>query len=237
MSSGDLDLLRERRTQLGLPEPDRGDPLVPLLQGSLVGGALVGLVLLAAGLLVLFNRSGSAELERLAPVQARSDQLQARVRAERNQRQTLEKASADLARALVAVRSGSALMEDLRRVAPQGVQFTDARVEGTMLRLKGQAADPRAFVRINALQLELQRSPLFDPGKVALVKASREASKADAQGQKGVAGPGAVEPVTFELTAAFREAGDADDLATLKRLGAEGMALRLQSLQRAGVLQ
>jgi type IV pilus assembly protein PilN len=234
MSSSDFDLLRERRTQLGLPEPDRHDPLVPLLQGSLVGGTLVGLVLLAAGVTVLLNRSHSAELERLAPVQARTDQLQARVRTERKQRQTLEKSSGDLARALVAVRSGSALMEGLRRAAPQGVQFLDARVEGGMLRIKGQASDPRAFVRINALLLELQRSPLFDPGKVALVKASREAPKAGAQAQKGAAVE--VEPVIFELTAGFRQAGDGDDLATLKQLGADGMAMRLQRLQQAGVL-
>ncbi|MEB3308231.1 MAG: PilN domain-containing protein [Cyanobacteriota bacterium] len=244
MSLSDLDLLRERRAQLGLPEPDRGDPLLPLLQGSLVGGTVLGLVLLAAGGMVLFNRSHSDQLERLASMQAASDQLRERLQADRKQRQTVQRSTGALARALVAVRSGSVLMEELRRAAPQGVQFRDARVDGGTLQIKGQAADPRAFVRINALQLELQRSPLFDPGRVVLLKASREprqlatGAQPDDPGnvRPGVPEPVVVEPVVFELRAAFRPAEQGDDLATLKQLGAEGMALRLQRLQRAGVL-
>lgn len=233
MTVSDLDLLRERRAQLGLPEPDTSDPLVPLLKGAVLGGALVGLALLASGVMVLLNRSTAAEVERLTPVQGRFDALQARIKAERSQRLAIEKASTDLAQALVAVRSGSALMEDLRRRAPQGVQFTEARVEGDQLRIKGLSSDPGAFARINALQLDLQRSPLFDPKRVQMIKASRDESKT--QPQPGV--PVVVAPVQFELTAGFRPQGGSSDLATLRALGADGMATRLQNLQRAGVVR
>ncbi len=233
MTLSDLDLLRERRAQLGLPEPDTSDPLVPLLKGAVLGGALVGVSLIAAGLMVLLNRSTAAEVERLTPVQGRFDALQAQIKAERSQRLSIEKASTDLAQALVAVRSGSALMEDLRRRAPQGVQFTETRVEGDQLRIKGLAADPGAFARINALQLELQRSPLLDPKKVQLIKANREEPKT--QAQPGT--PAVVAPVLFELTAGFRSQGGGRDQATLRLLGADGMASRLQKLQQAGVLR
>lgn len=233
MTVSDLDLLRERRAQLGLPEPDTSDPLVPLLKGAVLGGALVGLALLGSGLLMLLNRSTAAEVERLTPVQGRFDALQAQIKAQRSQRLAIEKASTDLAQALVAVRSGSALMEDLRRRAPQGVQLTEARVEGDVLRLKGLAADPGAFARINALHLDLERSPLFDPKKVVLVKANREESKN--QPQPGA--PVVVAPVQFELTAGFRPLGGRADLATLRSLGADGMASRLQKLQAAGVIR
>jgi len=228
-----LDLLRERRTLRGLPEPDASDPFVPLLQGSLVGGSLVVMVLLASGLLALLSGSSTAELQRLTPLQERVAALQARITAERNRRLAIEKASDALAQALVAVRSGSALMEDLRRRAPQGVQFREARVERDQLRLKGLAADPGAFARINALQLGLQRSPLLDPARVTLIKAGRETTKAQPPpGAAAMAGP-----VVFELTARFRPAAGAADLATLRLLGAEGMAARLQTLQRAGLLR
>ena len=233
MTVSDLDLLRERRAQLGLPEPDTSDPLVPLLKGAVLGGALVGLALLASGVMVLLNRSTAAEVERLTPVQGRFDALQARIKAERSQRLAIEKASLDLAQALVAVRSGSALMEDLRRRAPQGVQFTEARVEGDQLRIKGLSSDPGAFARINALQLDLQRSPLFDPKRVQLIKANREEPKN--QPQSGVVAP--IPPVLFELTAGFRPLGGGGDLATLRVLGADGMATRLQKLQREGLLR
>lgn len=233
MTVSDLDLLRERRSQLGLPEPDTSDPLVPLLKGAVLGGALVGVALLASGLMMLLNRSTAAEVERLTPVQGQFDALQAQIKAQRSQRLAIEKASTDLAQALVAVRSGSALMEDLRRRAPQGVQLTEARVEGDQLRLKGLASDPGAFARINALQLDLQRSPLFDPRKVVLVKANREEPKN--QSQPGA--PVTVAPVLFEMTVGFRPQAGSGDQATLRALGAGGMATRLQKLQRAGVLR
>ena len=235
MTVSDLDLLRERRAQLGLPEPDTSDPLVPLLKGAVLGGALVGLALLASGVMVLLNRSMAAEVERLTPVQGRFDALQARIKAERSQRLAIEKASTDLAQALVAVRSGSALMEDLRRRVPQGVQFTEARVEGDQLRIKGLSADPGAFVRINALELDLRRSPLFIANNVELIKANRFESKNEEELKKKVAIFGMV-PVEFELVAGFRPRGSAQDLVTLKALGADGMAQRLQMLQREGVL-
>jgi type IV pilus assembly protein PilN len=240
-TASNLDLLRDRRDQLGLPEPDAGDPLRPLLLGAALGGALVGVVLLAAAGLALLNRSSAAELQRLTPVQGRVEALQARIKEERSRRVASEKTSRNLAQALVAVRSGSALLEDLRRRAPSGVQFSETRVERDQLRLKGLAADPDAFARINALQLALMRSPLLEPGRVVLIKASREAGTS----QTGPAAPSdsassasAVPgPVLFELTARFRPAGGGADLATLRSLGADGMAARLQTLLRAGVLR
>ena len=66
MTGSHLDLLRERRAQLGLPEPDTSDPLVPLLKGAVLGGALVGVALLVSGSMLALNRSTLAELERRA---------------------------------------------------------------------------------------------------------------------------------------------------------------------------
>ena len=233
MTAGDLDLLRERRALLGIPEPDTSPPLVPLLKGAVLGGALVGAALVASGLMALLNRSTTAEVERLAPVQGRLEALQAQIKAERSQRLAIEKASTDLAQALVAVRSGSALMEDLRRRAPQGVQFTEARVEAEQLRLKGMASAPDAFARINALQLTLARSPLLNPKTVRLIKANRDELKtAPPPGS-----PVVIPPVLFELTAGFKPRADGADLATLRMLGANGMAMRLQKLQREGLLR
>lgn len=236
MAPGDLDLLRERRAQLGIPEPDTSDPLVPLLKGAVLGGAMVGLALVASGVMVLLNRSTAAEVERLSPVQGRFDALQGQIKQERNQRSAIEKVNTDLAAALVAVRSGSALMEDLRRRAPEGVQLTDARVQGEQLRIKGLAADPGAFARINSLQLNLEKSPLFEPQNVQLIRANRFEPKGDDEAKKKIAIFGGL-PVEFELLASFRPRGTKQDLATLITLGAEGMAKRLQMLQREGVLR
>ena len=109
------------------------------------------------------------------------------------------------------------------------------KVEPALLHLKGRATDPQAFARINALQLALQASPLFQPQGVQLVKANRDEAPAGAVPAAG-AGARGRQPVVFELTAAFADRPALLDGDQLRALGADGMAQRLLLLQRAGVL-
>jgi hypothetical protein len=68
---------------------------------------------------------------------------------------------------------------------------------------------------------------MFQPDSIKVLKVSREA------GTAGVA-PG---QVSFELSSSFRSLDPRAQLKQLQRLGATGMARRLEILQAAGVLQ
>lgn len=224
--AGPSDLLRERRRELGLQAPLTVATRALLMRGTVLGLGLLAVVL-GVWLGLLWRRQVlSTELERLAPVQRQSDRLQAELTQERMSRTRLEKGNKELAEGLVAVRSGSALLEALSRVTPQGVQLTSAQVQGELLMLKGKAADPQAFRRINALVLKLQRLPLFDAAQVELKKASRDTIDTKLQRP----------PVQFEISAGFRARESAADLRDLQALGAEGMARRLLYLQREALL-
>jgi len=230
-----MDLLQETRGDQAGPAALAADWQPPLRRGAAIGAALVAAMGLVAGGLAVIQVANQAEIDRLLPVQALADGLQARLQGERRRLRLLQRGNQALADGLVAVRSGSALLEDLRRRTPAGAQFTEVKVEPALLRLKGRATDPQAFARINALQLALQTSPLFQPQGVLLVKANREEAPA---GAGTAAGPGAAwrQPVVFELTAAFAERPALLDGEQLRALGADGMAQRLLLLQRAGVL-
>ena len=234
-SPGGLDLLQETRDDQGTHAAPAADWRPPLRRGAALGAVLVAVMALVAGGLAALQVSNQAEIQRLLPVQAMADGLQARLQRQRRQLRLLERGNQALADGLVAVRSGSALLEDLRRRSPAGIQFTELKVEPSVLHLKGRATDPQAFARINALQLELQASPLFQPQGVTLVKANRDDAPA---GAAAGAGPGSRgrEPVVFELSAAFADRPALLDGAQLRALGAEGMAQRLRLLQQAGVL-
>lgn len=224
-----LDLLRERREELGIPELPPTDTRALLLRGLAIGGAILGIVLLGCLALRWRQQLLATERERLAPVQAQSELLQKQLAKERADRLELEKSNRSLAEALVAVRSGSALLQGLVEVTPAGVQLSESKVQGEELLLKGLSSDPLAFRRINALVLELQAIPLFDPAKVVLKKASRQ-EKNDASGA------GLPPQVEFELSAGFRPRQSATDLKALQQLRADGMAKRLQYLQKEGLL-
>lgn len=232
MITDQIDLLKERRELLGEEQPATTNPRRQLIWGTLLASALVGVAGGCWGVVAWLERSTSTELERLTPVQSRHEDLQRQIDSESKKRLALEKTNGDLAQALVAVRSGSALMEDLRRRTPRGLQYGELVQEANQLRLKGQANDPGAFARINALQLRLQDSPLFAASQVSLIQARRDKPK-EAKLPAATAGS---EPVQFELTAGFSKSGINGDLSYLRSLGATGMAQRLQMLQRQGVL-
>ena len=227
-----MDLLQETRgDQPGQAAP-AADWRPPLRRGAAIGAALVAAMGLVAGGLVAIQVGNQAEIDRLLPLQALADGLQARLQGDRRRLRLLQRGNQALADGLVAVRSGSALLEDVRRRTPVGVQLTEVKVDPALLQLKGRANDPQAFARINALQLALQASPLFQPQGVQLAKASRdEGPSASGAG----AGARSRQPVLFELTAAFADRPALLDGEQLRALGADGMAQRLLLLQRAGV--
>jgi type IV pilus assembly protein PilN len=228
-----LDLLRERRREIGL------DTMSALLgcrrrlvrQGALIGAAVLGGMALVCGALSLRHLAIRDALARLAPLEAEVKALTA----QNGQREAaVARQSAtnrNLAGALTTARTSSALLTELQLRTPVGIRLSSAVVQGPTLVLKGQSIDPQAFRRINALQLELKRSPLLEASGVNLLKSERQAPAAGLPGA-AVAAP----PVSFEINAPFAQLNARRQLEVLRRLGSEGMARRLELLQKEGLL-
>ncbi|MBM5799612.1 MAG: PilN domain-containing protein [Cyanobacteria bacterium K_DeepCast_35m_m2_023] len=233
MTTTPLDLLREKRLEQGLPDPaiEQAVWRRALLQGSLIGALLIVVSVGLTVMLFVRQRMLTAELDRLTLVEAEVKAADSQLMASRSKLKTTKEVNAGLVQGLVNTRSSSALMRDLQRRVPEGVQLTSVEVPpgGGTLNIKGSAIDPLAFARINALQIELARSPLLDPSGVSLRKAVRSAASPADQSPAG--------GVTFELSARFRPPlPPMAELTLLKELGATGKALRLQQLQSGGLL-
>ena len=218
----DGDLLHQRRLERGLPP--QAEPVRParglLLRGTALGGGL--LVAALAGWVWIELRQGQVNqaLQGAQAIAAQVQNLEGQAQQRRRELSLLNRSSEGLAKGLVAVSSGSALLAQLMAITPAGVQLTDVQVKGLELSLKGLASDPEAFRRVNALSLSLARSPLFEPASIKVVKLSRT----DA------------EPVAWQISAKAASLSAAQQLQLLQQLGAEGLVRRLQMLQRAGLL-
>lgn len=229
MSSTPFDLLHQKRQELGLATPAEAAALTrnTLLKGVAVGAVLLGVSLGIAALLAVRSAMQAARLAQLETVEAEVEQFETRLQGERTTLTQLNTANQDLVKGLIGTRSGSALMRDLQLRVPQGIQLTEATEKGGALTLKGTARDPQAFERINALQLDLKRSPLVDPNRVRLVKGSRQLQPTSSTGT-----------VEFELMVGFRpDIPPAAEKAILEELGSDGLARRLAVLEQEGVLQ
>ena len=216
-----LDLLQQRRLELGLPlELQPAPPLLSLvLKGGIAGVALVMLILFT--LLVLQHRQQllQAEVDALHPVERRIGDAKAQLRAMASRRSSLEQQTQSIAEQLVVVRSGSALLEQLRQVTPQGVRLVSLNANPSKLLIKGESQGTDAFERINALDLNLEALPgMLRDGTTVLT------AQADQQGR-----------IAFSLEAKLDPAKKPTP-AHLRGLGAEGLARRLELLQGEGLL-
>lgn len=221
-----LDLLEERRPELGLPAPTpvRRASRSLLLQGAGWGGGLLLLALLGLGAMAWWEGQQAMQLEALLPVEQQVLATEAKLRRLKARTATLAKDNQQIAKQLVAVRSGSALLEQLRRITPQGIQLKDLSVNDNAIKLNGVvqgAGRPGPLERINALVLALGELPQTQADGVKVVKATR-ADKGDAA------------TVNFSLTWAL-DPSVKPSLQQLQDLGAEGMAERLRLLEREGV--
>jgi len=223
-----LDLLEERRRELGLPAaPVSHRPARDLLiRGGYWGGGLLLVSLLLMALMGWWEGQQTRALETLLPVEARVTWAESRLRRMGATTAALRKDNTRLAEQLVAVRSGSALLEQLRRVTPQGLQLQSLRVQGTVIQLSGEAlasGDPGPLERINALVLALQALPMSAANGVKVVKVTRSGDGKDQLAALGFS-------LTWALDPAVRPS-----LAELRALGADGMAERYLQLKRAGM--
>ena len=215
------DLLQQRRLELGLPlEPVPVSPLFSLvLKGGIAGMVLVMLALLTWVGLQHRQQLLQDEIDALNPVEKRVGDAKARLRSMNSRRSTLEQQTQSIAEQLVAVRSGSALLEQLRRVTPQGVRLVSVDANPSKLLIKGESQGMDAFERINALDLNLEALPDMLPDSTTVVKAV-----ADKQGRIAFTLEAKLDPVMKPTPEHLRD------------LGAEGLARRLELLQDQGVL-
>ena len=153
----------------------------------------------------------------LAPVEARVGDAQSRLQSMAQKRQALNQQTNRIVAQLVALRSGSALLEQMRQVTPQGIRLLSVAALSSKLMIKGEAEGVDAFERINAFVLNLEMQQELHMNGTAVVQA-----KANEKGR-----------IEFGLESAI----DSSVRATperLRELGSEGLARRYELLLEQG---
>lgn len=227
-----LDLLRERRLELGLAEPvqELRQRRSLLRQGLNWAGVIVAAVAVVGLAATLRHQVVLVELDRVALVEAKLAELQVELDASRQAVNKQQLENRTLATALVGTRSGSALLRQLQLLVPQGVQLREVKAIGPeALTIVGAARDPQSFARINALELQLEASPLLVANQVKLNRATRQPAD--------FSDPELAGKVQFEIAATLsKPLPVAQEAAVLRQLGADGLVRRLQLLQRERLL-
>ena len=214
------DWLKERRLELGLPAEAEAyqSQRDLLLKGALVGVVLALSPMALVVVLDVQQRRLNSEVLQLAPVEARVGNAEARLKAMAKERGALEQQTKRIAAQLVALRSGSALLEQIREVTPQGVRLLSVVALPSKLIIKGEAEGADALERINALALNLEAQEELLVAGTSILKATAN--------DKGL--------IDFSVESAI----DPSVRATperLRELGSEGLARRYELLREQGI--
>ena len=214
------DWLKERRLELGLPAEAEAyqSQRDLLLKGALVGVVLALSPMALVVVLDLQQRRLDAEVLELAPVEASVGNAEARLKAMAKQRGALEQQTKRIAAQLVALRSGSALLEQIREVTPQGVRLLSVVALPSKLIIKGEAEGADALERINALALNLEAQEELLGNGTSILKAT-----ANDKGLIDFSVESAIDPSVRSTPERLRE------------LGSEGLARRYELLREQGI--
>ncbi|MEB3261299.1 MAG: NINE protein [Cyanobacteriota bacterium] len=244
-----LDLLRERRQQLELEPLSAVLELQPGLirRGLIIGGLLLGGALGANALLFAFHQTLRNREVQLQGFEREATQLRETINRQGATLQGLRGANQQLVKRLSDVRSSSALLADLQLRVPEGVQVTKVKMLGpNEMELEGLARDPVGFGRVNAMELMLRRSPLFQASGVTINKVERVPAKEfELRPQEGLASGAPVKATTvalpsaviFTMKATLSPLPPGQLVGVMGSLKAEGMTRRLELLQQEGLLK
>ena len=174
-----VDLLRERRIELGLPAQPAPFVSARLLlrRGALLGGAFLLVSFAVTAALSWKGQQQQQQLELLEPVAQRVTAAEAQLRRLRTNTAAVNKKTDVFAQQLVAFRGGSPLLEQLRRITPEGIQLQELLVGEAQIKLLGRVQigkTPGPLERINALALSLSQLPITREQGVKVIKITRE---------------------------------------------------------------
>ena len=180
-----VDLLRERREELGLKAPVYVDSALLLRQGVLLASIPVAISILLLGFVGVRLFSVARSADALSADHARYEQLSSRVQNRRVAVKKIKASNEELVDQILMLPVSSALLSEFASLTPSGVQLLSIQEKDRSLVIKGSSVEPLAFARIESLLISLANSSLFEPQSIQLVKADlgKQESKASATSQ------------------------------------------------------
>jgi len=219
-----IDLLGQKRVELGLAStaPALQSTKRLLIKGGLWSGSLLAATAAVVFLVLRQEQALKESVAELQPIAQRVDRLNQQLATRRQQSQALSDDVTSILNRLVSIRSGSAFMEQLKRVTPASVQLETVSVGSSQVRIDGVVSPQPARVgplkQLNAFVLNLEALPGTPKEGVRLREATRSADAT----------------IEFEMVVdvdqSYRPSAE-----TLSELGAEGLARRHRWLRSKGL--
>ncbi len=125
---------------------------------------------------------------------------------------------------IIGIKSGSALLLELREKLPTTIQLISIKAEGEKLTLQGIANQPFALSSINSLKLQVSNSFLINNQSPFLSKALESKNNN-------------MKYLKFTLTSSFSKPTSQELMSNYSRLGSFGLLRRVNLLKQEGLIK
>ncbi|WP_158466908.1 hypothetical protein [Prochlorococcus marinus] len=146
------------------------------------------------------------------------------------QTKTIYNTNKNISQGIIGMKSGSILMTEIKNILPKTIQLKYINSTKDKFELTGISTQPNALDSINALQIKLSNSLLFNSNSVFLTKAWGGKQKDNKTNQLE-------DILNFNMVAKFNYPSSKIILEKFNRLGSFGLVRRTQLLKDEGLIK
>ncbi len=223
------DLLNARRIEEGKSLPLLQSSAKTIKKGALIGSSFISAVLLISLLILMQTYISKIKLKKLKPIVDRYDLYTQKIKSKNIELSKIEIFNKKLAKAIVNIRSGSALLKEISNIVPQKITITNMEVLNNDLTITGIASLKDGIETVNVFMIEINSSPFINAKSVKLLKADKLNQGNKEKGNKDF--------MSFSLSAKITDNISKVNQNYLNKLGSVGLSNRVSILNNFGLLK
>lgn len=224
-SSG-FDFLRRRRKEYGSINKKKTPVDVLRLRGLIIGCGIVSLSILLCITTSVTLISITKEQRQLEKDSIEFDSLVKEFKNELKILKSIYSVNKEIASGISSIRSGSAILSELKTNVPTSIQFKTISTNDKSLTITGVLPQPKALESINAFKLKIEGSPFFDERNTLLVNA------------KQLINNNYFLPyMQFEISSLFSKDNTDQIINHLDILGSAGILYRVKLMKEEGLIE
>ena len=225
----EIDLLKNRRENYGLKSPEEVSTHDLKQKGIYIGSIIIAIGIISAISIGIYSSSLEKKSIELSEKAKQYDLLKLQFEKELVSLKKIYATNDQIADGIVGIRSGSALLSDLKEIIPAKVQLTSIDTRKNIFQLTGISPQPFGLNVINSMKLQLENSFFLDSNNVSFIRIW-EIKKNDNKKAKAY--------MTFNLKAGFTNKKKAKKIFNyMEKLGSFGLAKRISILNQEGLIK
>ena len=200
-------------------------------RGALIGISFTLFCFLVCLSTLIYSNYLSKKKDKLLIQANKFDQLDKKYRENLSSLRKVVDENREIAQGIAGIRSGSALLSELREILPNTIQVKMISADNNKLNLQGLAIQPYGLDSINSLKIQIENSIFINKKNVKLTRAwETEKDNIENKNEK-------TKVLKYKIIANFSDKYNSKLISYLRKLGSYGLASRVQKIKREGLLK